>query len=108
MMERLRANVPAQVGGLDVVAVSDYQAQTRQQRGSTSAIALPKSNVVSLELEDGSRIIARPIGTEPKAKFYFDICEQVTAGEPMAQALGRATDKQRHLEEAFGALMLGG
>ena len=108
MMDRLRANVPALVGGLDVVAVTDYQAQTRQQRGSSSAIALPKSNVVSLELEDGTRIIARPSGTEPKAKFYFDICEQVAAGEPMAQALGRATDKQRHLEEAFGALMLGG
>jgi phosphomannomutase len=108
MMDRLRANVPAQVGGLDVVAVSDYQAQTRQERGSSSAIALPKSNVVSLELEDGTRIIARPSGTEPKAKFYFDICEQVAAGEPMAQALGRATDKQRHLEEAFGAFMLGG
>jgi phosphomannomutase len=107
MMDRLRAEVPSAVGGLKVVAVSDYQAQTRTQAGAAAPIALPKSNVVSLELEDGSRIIARPSGTEPKAKFYFDICEQVGPGEPLAQATLRATQKQRRLEEAFSAIMLG-
>ena len=35
---------------------------------------LPPSNVISIELEDRTRIIARPSGTEPKIKYYFNLC----------------------------------
>jgi phosphoglucomutase len=41
--------------------------------GSIQNIDLPKSNVLQFVLEDGSKISARPSGTEPKIKFYFSV-----------------------------------
>ncbi len=83
MMEGLRASPPEHVGGDAVVALADYQASIRFDvlAGTTTPLALPKSHVLTLELASGSRIIARPSGTEPKAKFYFDVREEVRAGE---------------------------
>ena len=43
--------------------------------GSKKVLCLPKSNVLQLFLEDGSRISVRPSGTEPKIKFYFSVRE---------------------------------
>ena len=58
--------------------------------GARSALTLPSSNVLSFELASGSRIIARPSGTEPKAKFYFDVREAVAEGESVDDARSRA------------------
>ena len=41
--------------------------------GATEKIELPKSNVLQFITEDGSKISARPSGTEPKIKFYFGV-----------------------------------
>ncbi|MEJ7830453.1 MAG: phospho-sugar mutase, partial [Segetibacter sp.] len=41
--------------------------------GESKKIDLPKSNVLQFILEDGSKISARPSGTEPKIKFYFSV-----------------------------------
>jgi phosphomannomutase len=90
-MRRLRAAPPKQVGPLAVVATSDYVARIRTlASGETAAIPLPTTNMVVLELEGGSRLIARPSGTEPKLKIYFDVREEVRAGEPIAEARARA------------------
>ena len=70
-------------------------------------MSLPRSNVVSFELAGGSRIIARPSGTEPKIKFYFDVREEVRAGEPMAVADGRAKGVMEALKKAFVAVAQG-
>jgi phosphomannomutase len=67
-------------------------------------LSLPKSNVLTFELASGSRIIARPSGTEPKAKFYFDVREEVREGEPVAAATERAAASMRRLADAFVAL----
>jgi phosphomannomutase len=106
MMERLRASPPARIGGDDVLAVSDYEARTRKdlRAGSTTPLTLPRSNVLTFELASGSRVIARPSGTEPKAKFYFDVREEVAPGEPVSQALSRAQGAMKRLAEAFTAL----
>lgn len=106
MMERLRVSAPARIGADEVVAVSDYEARTRRdlRSGTTAALTLPKSNVLTFDLASGSRIIARPSGTEPKAKFYFDVREEVAAGEPVAAALGRAQAAMQRLADAFSAL----
>jgi phosphomannomutase len=106
MMARLRGSPPRRVGDDEVVAVSDYEARTRtdsRTRGVT-ALTLPKSNVLALELASGARIIARPSGTEPKAKFYFDVREAVREGEPVAAAADRAGAAMRRLADAFVAL----
>ena len=55
----------------EVAAINDYQAQTRVEAGKTTALTLPKSNVIAYELKGGSRITLRPSGTEPKIKFYL-------------------------------------
>jgi len=91
IMERLRAAKPAKIGPFDVDAVSDYEAGTRTATGgAVTPLTLPKSNVLTFDLVGGSRVIARPSGTEPKLKIYFDVREAVRQGEPMADAEGRA------------------
>ena len=75
MMEGYRSAPPATINDLKVVEILDYQLQSGKNLGTgeTWAIDLPKSNVLQFVLEDGSKISARPSGTEPKIKFYFSV-----------------------------------
>jgi phosphoglucomutase len=75
MMEGFRATPPQQLGGSKVAQLLDYEKQlaTNLSSGETTALKLPKSNVLQFVLEDGSKISARPSGTEPKIKFYFSV-----------------------------------
>jgi phosphoglucomutase len=75
MMERFRAKPPITLGGVKVVQLLDYEKRENRylSTGAVSAIELPKSNVLQFILEDGSKISARPSGTEPKIKFYFSV-----------------------------------
>ena len=105
IMSKLRASPPATIGGHAVVSTSDYQAQVRRTAaGAEEKLALSPSNVLAYELEGGSRIIARPSGTEPKIKFYFDLREAMQAGEPLAAAEERARAQMDALSKAFSAL----
>ena len=92
MMNGLRTSPPERIASDVVVAVSDYRTGERLDRirAARSPLGLPASNVLSFELASGSRIIARPSGTEPKAKFYFDVREAVAAGESVEDARTRA------------------
>jgi phosphomannomutase len=105
-IEGLRAAPPEDVGGERVVAIVDYVARVRRdvRAGQASPLALPTSPVVALELESGARIIARPSGTEPKAKIYLDVREEVAApGNPqdLSRAAERAAAALRRLSAAF-------
>lgn len=75
MMESYRNNPPAQLGGVAVAQLLDYQLQQGRNlpAGDTFPIALTKSNVLQFVLSDGSKVSARPSGTEPKIKFYFSV-----------------------------------
>jgi len=77
-----------------VVAMEDYQAQqTRDLRtGETVAIALPKSNVMKLHLADGSWLVLRPSGTEPKIKLYICTNDAFKPGDSLAAAQQRADE----------------
>ncbi len=77
MMETYRNNPPKTLAGLDVIQLLDYDKQQSRnlQTGETVPILLPRSNVLQFILEDGSKISARPSGTEPKIKFYFSVNE---------------------------------
>ena len=82
-----------------------FEARTRTlSDGTTATLVLPPSNVLVYELDGGSRIIARPSGTEPKIKFYFDVREAVAADEPLADAEARAAARLDALARAFAAL----
>jgi phosphoglucomutase len=75
MMEKYRTNPPSQLGGVKVSSLMDYEKQEAKDltTGQICSIELPKSNVLQFVLEDGSKISARPSGTEPKIKFYFSV-----------------------------------
>lgn len=75
MMDGYRNTPPTSLGGSAVVAVYDYLSGIKKSVKDTTdtKIDLPKSNVLQFELADGSKISARPSGTEPKIKFYFSV-----------------------------------
>lgn len=70
IMEDLREKAPAEVAGYKVTGWSDYETSKRSDAGKISEIDLPKSNVLEYRLENGSKLIVRPSGTEPKIKIY--------------------------------------
>jgi phosphoglucomutase len=75
MMEGYRVNPPATINGSKVATLLDYELQIGKNllTGEAWEIKLPKSNVLQFITEDGSKISARPSGTEPKIKFYFSV-----------------------------------
>lgn len=75
MMEAFRNNPPKMINNIEVVKLLDYETRktTDVKNGKTTPIDLPKSNVLQFILADGSKISARPSGTEPKIKFYFSV-----------------------------------
>lgn len=75
MMSVYRNNPPAMINGSPVTQLLDYELQKGRnlQTGDSWTIQLPKSNVLQFILADGSKISARPSGTEPKIKFYFSV-----------------------------------
>ncbi len=75
MMTGYRDNPPATIYGSKVVTLLDYELQVGKNllTGETFPITLPKSNVLQFITKDGSKISARPSGTEPKIKFYFSV-----------------------------------
>jgi len=75
MMQGFRDNPPREIAGSKVKELLDYQLQEKKDlaTGETEKIDLPKSNVLQFITEDGSKISARPSGTEPKIKFYFSV-----------------------------------
>ncbi|TXT28928.1 MAG: phosphoglucomutase, partial [Chitinophagaceae bacterium] len=75
MMNGYRTSPPAVINGSAVVTVLDYQMQIGKNliTGESWTINLPKSNVLQFITTDGSKISARPSGTEPKIKFYFSV-----------------------------------
>jgi phosphoglucomutase len=83
MMQEYRLNPPASINGSPVVQLLDYQLQIGTNLLTKEAwdITLPKSNVLQFVLEDGSKISARPSGTEPKIKFYFSVSEPLDSIE---------------------------
>jgi phosphoglucomutase len=75
MMEGYRSSPPKNISGAQVTTLLDYQLQkgTDLVTGESWTIDLPKSNVLQFVTADGTKISARPSGTEPKIKFYFSV-----------------------------------
>lgn len=73
-LTNIRNNMPKEFAGFNVVSSKDYNNDTKMHVLSTREDApnelLPKSNVIEMSLEGGSKIIVRPSGTEPKIKVY--------------------------------------
>jgi len=80
MMDGFRNNPPSTIDGAQVIQLLDYELQngSNPSTGETWPILLPKSNVLQFITADGSKISARPSGTEPKIKFYFSVKSTLT------------------------------
>ncbi len=100
MMDRFRNNPPKSLGGSKVVTLKDYgqRKETNLIDGSTSEIALPKSDVLQFITEDGCIISARPSGTEPKIKFYCSVNKPLASKEDFDTV-------NRELEEKVDSIM---
>ncbi|MGC4113579.1 MAG: phospho-sugar mutase [Myxococcales bacterium] len=101
MMERLRANPPKTIGATKVLALRDLGKSIRTTEKGEEKVDLPKSDVLTFELEGAGRITARPSGTEPKIKFYFELREPIAEGEAFGNAQARADEKMKALVDAF-------
>ena len=83
LMKSLRENPPAEISGVKVAARKDYQdgSVTDIATGAQSCMELSGSNVLRFEMADGTSVIVRPSGTEPKIKVYI-----LTQGKDAADA----------------------
>jgi len=83
MMIQLRENPLKEINGQRVLMVEDYQNSTAKNlfTDEIEELKIPKSNVLIYYLEDGTKICARPSGTEPKIKFYFSVNESLDTVE---------------------------
>jgi phosphomannomutase len=91
MMSALRATPPATVGGISVARIDDLL---------HGVDGLPPGDVLRLWLEDGSRIIIRPSGTEPKLKVYLDV--RAETADAASERLAALADGARDLLAAVG------
>ena len=75
IMNTLRENAPAEIGGYRVTGVRDYKTYTvtYTATGEVNPTGLPSSNVLYYEMTDGAWVCVRPSGTEPKVKFYLGV-----------------------------------
>lgn len=115
LMERLRKESPATIAGIPVVEVVDIQRNViRDLKLGTEkpGLGLPQSNVLIFKLGDGSTIVARPSGTEPKIKFYFMVVDK--EGFPLQDRSGLeerirlCQEKERKLLAEFDRLTQAG
>jgi phosphomannomutase len=98
LMDRIRKASPDKIGPFTVTAKTDF---------AEGARGFPKTNMVAFDLAADvgpSRVIARPSGTEPKAKLYFDVSDRVAEGESLGVAETRARGRMKQLQDAFVAL----
>lgn len=91
VMRRLREETPKSIGGLAVTSFSDLEKQTKTNliSGEQGSTGLPPGDVLLFDLKGDHRVMARPSGTEPKIKYYFDVAVTVGSDESIAAAKQR-------------------
>jgi phosphoglucomutase len=104
MMEGFRKNPPTSINGSEVLELLDYELQNGKdfESGDSWKIELPKSNVLQFVTEDGSKISARPSGTEPKIKFYFSVKTRLKNKEEFDVKFAELENKIQGIIESMG------
>jgi phosphoglucomutase len=95
MMSRLRNQPPQTLGGVALAELHDVKAGTCKNMisGEITTLPYPSSDVLQFILTDGSKISARPSGTEPKIKFYFSLRKVVSSAAEIAEAQAELMQK---------------
>ncbi|MEL6114781.1 phospho-sugar mutase [Photobacterium sp. SP02] len=106
--DTLRQQPPEEIAGRKVVRIDDLKSSTRYKAdGSVETIDLPASDVLIYFLEDDSRVVVRPSGTEPKLKCYYEVVEVIDQIDTLEHAYQRAQSSmdelvQRHQNSLTG------
>ncbi len=105
IMQGYRVDTPKVIAGSEVVKVLDYQLDEIKdmKSGERSKTGQPKSNVIQFYLADGSKVTARPSGTEPKIKFYFSVNAPLTEAADYEKVKLKLEGRIAELKEAFVA-----
>jgi phosphoglucomutase len=108
MMAKMRSDTPSEIAGKKVVSIRDYSSSIEKDlvKGSSTKLAFPSSNVIQLFLEDGSKITARPSGTEPKIKFYFSVNSTLPIPSQFVTELSNLKEKIVELENAIHSIAI--
>lgn len=97
MMVDLRENPLSEIAGEKVVLVEDYQSSKAFEYGLTDTdiktLEVPKSNVLIYYTEEGSKVAARPSGTEPKIKFYISVNAPLDSKEDFREVEEKLSEK---------------
>ena len=105
MMVNLRANIPATVAGSEPITVLDYNdltsknLKTGEITNIPTGLGMEKSNVIQLVLADGTKVSARPSGTEPKIKFYVSVNAPLNRPEDFENVLANLKTKVSAIQE---------
>jgi phosphomannomutase len=102
LMDALRSEAPRSVADHRVIAITDFERSTRVSEDGITPIDFPKSDVLVFDLEGGHRIIARPSGTEPKMKLYFDVREPMSESS-LEATKARAAQRIKIFADAFSS-----
>ena len=114
LMARLRENPPRDIAGIAVERVTDIEQDTITNLAAgttTEGPHLPKSNVLIFDLADGSKVVARPSGTEPKIKYYFMVVDRETlpiSELDIPQRVEACTAKDEMLRKAWAEIVAAG
>lgn len=103
MMSDFRQNPPKQLDGSKVVRINDYQSSISKDliSGAETQIEIPKSNVLIFYTEDGTKVCARPSGTEPKIKFYFSVKQKLDEESDFEKSENQLKQKIERLKLEF-------
>ena len=101
MMTYYRNNMPKEISGVEVVHISDYEKKEVYDKDGKKIkdITLPKSNVLQYILKDNTKITIRPSGTEPKIKFYFEVCVKESKDKRVAVAKEKVANFKKFIKE---------
>ncbi len=107
MMNTFRKNPPQEINGSRVIKLLDYTNSTEKDilSGEEKSIPLPTSNVLQFILEDGSKLSARPSGTEPKIKFYFSVHAKLSKEEDYLKIEEKLENKINQLKEKLSSII---
>ena len=101
MMTYYRNNMPKEISGVEVVHISDYEKKEVYANDGKKIkdITLPKSNVLQYILKDNTKITIRPSGTEPKIKFYFEVCVKESKDKRVSVAKEKVESFKKFIKE---------
>ena len=98
LMSRLRKEPPSSIGGIQVARIDDLSLGSEQ---------LPATDALRYHLEDESRVIVRPSGTEPKLKVYLEVIVEVDPTSGLASARAEATGRLDRVRASMQGLTTG-